>query len=59
MRTPLIALALSAALTAACGAPGEDHAVAPELQGGSWVQPGGLEQPTSGELTLVEFFHPT
>ncbi len=59
MRTPLMALALSAALTAACGTSSEPHAVATDLQGDSWVQPGGLEQPTSGELTLVEFFSPT
>jgi len=59
MRTPLMALALSAALLAACGTTSETYAVAPALEGDSWVQPGGSEQPLSDELTLVEFFAPT
>ena len=43
------------ALIAACGTPSETYAI----EGDSWVQPVGLEQPTSADLTLVEFFAPT
>ena len=58
MKLLILGTLAAALLVTACNSNLRGTTVSP-LEGNAWVQPDAKTQPTSGELTLVEFFAPT